>query len=1008
MAANTTMFGVLHLSLLLHLATGIAGDPVINAPYNPSYAWVPSTEKPSEAYILSSSSSVSEGYQLRSLDLSVAFDVDAPPLHNLPNPAPFLDAKSENAVVPITDGDTLPIIYAGDCKSQTGTVWKLEPGTDNDQGSKQNWLELDVHKAKDDAGVSLGGPNFLASAVTFSRSSQKSPSDIFVFGGMCPSDSNTAESWVSAADYSRDMQLLTPDGSSNVSTYGISAVSMRSPPVPEAGFSMTPLLPVHTNSSAGQQLTQQSFVLIGGHTQHAFINTSQVALFSLPETSWSYIPVSQPTPPAESRLAKREVTGVEPRSGHTAVLSPDGSKIIVFGGWVGEPTVAAEPQLAVLRLGAGYGGSSAWAWEIAQESPHGLRKDTGIFGHGAAMLPGGIMLVVGGFEIAAGSTARRSPGAPKPNTQFYLFNTTSESWITSYDLSSQLDDDPNKSSGPLSSPSQKAGLGVGVGVGVSALSAVAVVLFCYRTRHSRQHRTFREQELRKLALGTERPHFHVHDSHPSQPMTQSTDERSPFISSPFGARSGTVNRSNSHDPPSTAAAEERTGLLAETPSGAWSFQKGSLSRGRQSAAHSRPISKIHPIDEGDEYEEVPQDEAEPYDDYRYSKGPSIGFDAFIEPPSPVKACLAPPILPELPLLNDRDVSENNWLDGVAPAVTHGGPYEPSGRRSASPDKSNRTLSSLSEGSGSGISISSHRSNPFSLNPMVLSQLSTLTSQQHDPSTSSSSKYDSRKYNYGPPPPQPIHKSGPDNIAGGVHVSDGLLDSEGSPSKYKRNSGSLMGQGPAWLTQPESSIKQPNGPKSKAVEWAGNVRRAFGSIRKSDVTERPQSVTHVLTGDNNYDIWHQQQRSSSTSPTKSLLSAQDVNDQYDWDDPLPGIPRRAVSTNSSMLRQKQGAKDWDAAKRGSAESSALLRNRTTHAGSVFYGGGHGSSLASRATDSPDYTGEGYGEENEDEDWDVEAAAEGRVVQVTFTVPKEKLRVVNGGVGDGSDDDDVDGR
>lgn len=56
---------------------------------------------------------------------------------------------------------------------------------------------------------------------------------------------------------------------------------------------------------------------------------------------------------------------------------------------------------------------------------------------------------------------------------------------------------------------------------------------------------------------------------------------------------------------------------------------------------------------------------------------------------------------------------------------------------------------------------------------------------------------------------------------------------------------------------------------------------------------------------------------------------------------------------------------------------------------------------------------------DEEWDVESAVERRVVQVMFTVPKEKLRVVNKGpdgdgesilsaeakeVGEGSEDQD----
>jgi len=45
-------------------------------------------------------------------------------------------------------------------------------------------------------------------------------------------------------------------------------------------------------------------------------------------------------------------------------------------------------------------------------------------------------------------------------------------------------------------------------------------------------------------------------------------------------------------------------------------------------------------------------------------------------------------------------------------------------------------------------------------------------------------------------------------------------------------------------------------------------------------------------------------------------------------------------------------------------------------------------------------EANGLDDDDEDWDVEAAVERRVVQVMFTVPKTRLRVVNADVeGDG---------
>lgn len=47
-------------------------------------------------------------------------------------------------------------------------------------------------------------------------------------------------------------------------------------------------------------------------------------------------------------------------------------------------------------------------------------------------------------------------------------------------------------------------------------------------------------------------------------------------------------------------------------------------------------------------------------------------------------------------------------------------------------------------------------------------------------------------------------------------------------------------------------------------------------------------------------------------------------------------------------------------------------------------------------SPEERGAEGGEAGGEDEWDVEAAVERRVVQVMFTVPKEKLRVVNGEV------------
>jgi hypothetical protein len=81
-----------------------------------------------------------------------------------------------------------------------------------------------------------------------------------------------------------------------------------------------------------------------------------------------------------------------------------------------------------------------------------------------------------------------------------------------------------------------------------------------------------------------------------------------------------------------------------------------------------------------------------------------------------------------------------------------------------------------------------------------------------------------------------------------------------------------------------------------------------------------------------------------------------------------------------LRRKQGRGDWE-------DSEDLeIRPRGTARSSTFAG-----DLASGTAST---TGE-YGE---DDEWDVERAVQNRVVQIMFTVPKEKLRVVNQDVAD----------
>jgi hypothetical protein len=93
----------------------------------------------------------------------------------------------------------------------------------------------------------------------------------------------------------------------------------------------------------------------------------------------------------------------------------------------------------------------------------------------------------------------------------------------------------------------------------------------------------------------------------------------------------------------------------------------------------------------------------------------------------------------------------------------------------------------------------------------------------------------------------------------------------------------------------------------------------------------------------------------------------------------------------MWRRKQGKDDWQ----DSAEPTEDRRaNTLTLDGSGLW--------RSRLGDHREGQDGGVDVDNggEEEEWDIERAVERRVVQVMFTVPKEKLRVVNQDIQDES--------
>jgi len=221
-------------------------------------------------------------------------------------------------------------------------------------------------------------------------------------------------------------------------------------PIPESGFSFTAV-------SKGDSMTT---VMIGGHTERAFVDMRQVAVYLVPEGRWRFADVSlprsfppklptsstkvgnvpEPTPGATredlSIIVERRDDGltrrIDSRAGHTAVATNDGKRVIVYGGWVGDVNTPAEPRLIVLDM-SGEIGRGGWRWEVpyifgGELGPPGDGHQDGLAGHAAAMLDGDIMMITSGYKISPFEAGK----VPQVSEVTYLFNVTSNTWISTY------------------------------------------------------------------------------------------------------------------------------------------------------------------------------------------------------------------------------------------------------------------------------------------------------------------------------------------------------------------------------------------------------------------------------------------------------------------------------------------------------------------------------------------------------------------------------------------------
>ncbi|KAK3294064.1 uncharacterized protein B0H64DRAFT_179605 [Chaetomium fimeti] len=532
----------------LGLVTRVSADPML--PYTPTTILLPpdGSAGSGAAYIFAPTGDTRNAVDFLALNVTSLRTSALEPTKL--TPLPFLSPDTDDCTTfaPTLLRNGTIAVLAGDCaSSSTSTLWTYTPG---DLDAPWTQHALTPSNAWDHA---QSGPYHLGGMLNFSPqlSPVLSEPTLYLYGGMCPFPNASTATWQSKATYSNRMLRLTPPTTTttkNPEPYTLSYASPRGqlPPVAEAGFSLTELTPSLSNRSSdgtnnGVVVQQTSHVLLGGHTQGAFVGMAAAALWSLPEETWSFVRIAAPAPAGGDGGGKPDLArlrgagsgdgggggggdddgsevdvGVDSRSGHTAVLSEDGTRLVVYGGWVGDVGQAAEPQLAVVRIGVGLGD---WEWEVPEQAAGGVG---GVYGHGAVVLPGNVMMVYGGYEIPGGvGEAKRQVGGGRE----MFYNITSGSWSDVYvsplvegDGSSIGDgsgsgtirpgDGEGDSSGPAgddsrtdgSSLAMQIGLGVGLGVGLLLLAIAAFFAFRWFRRRQRR-RAARDETLRGLSQG---------------------------------------------------------------------------------------------------------------------------------------------------------------------------------------------------------------------------------------------------------------------------------------------------------------------------------------------------------------------------------------------------------------------------------------------------------------------------------------------------------------------------
>ncbi|KAF2848026.1 hypothetical protein T440DRAFT_470612 [Plenodomus tracheiphilus IPT5] len=1009
-------------------------------------------------YVFQPSPQSSTQFQLRSVDLSSQIRAADIPYTTLHPTLPFLDHDAPRAFTPVLDNGGNLTVYTGNCSqgAMGGQIWSFTPSSSDEFGGG-TWLQEEVTFKDSQYGPSMGA-NYLSGGVAFSSivGGDATNMGAYIFGGMCPNQVDTSDDWQSAATYSNLMVTLQPSGmGTKAMNYNLDMSPSRGPPIPEAGFSMTGLSPTFSDRSDGTQTQQQNFLLLGGHTSTAFINMSQIALFSLPEQAWTFIGVDQPDTSRADRDIRVDITAVDPRSGHTAVLTPDGLQIIVIGGWVGDVNTPADPQVAILNVAEGYGGRGDWEWVVPATSGNGLPNGSGLYGHGAIMLPDGLLMITGGYSISTPST-RRKRATETSNTKTYFLNITSKAWTTEYVPPADLSPAQPLASGPLSTPGQKAGLGVGLGVGVAAVCGLFAFYMWYIRRLKRQ-REVREKQLQDLSFTTQRyniedysPGFDGRDSHSTDSYHATGQNGSCYFLPPTQGGHGwrAVNGGDA----------ERTGLLVEIPSPTRGLRRSLSGRPAYAMGRVRGPGQIHPIDELEEEPDEQQMHDEPN---RIRKVEMAEKRSWQE--APILAAV-----PHLDPFTDalkRDGEHRTVLHAVPTSLVAqvpyyvGGPssdhsvdlvnalqrHSPASDERLSPDKSSseRTSSNLSERSTrsdlSWTSSSAGVMRSTSMRSGAILNIAAYANPFKTPTGSPTQDRPRRNSELDRQSPSDPWTQSPTSVrSNGLEDTSALQSARTSFPHLQAEGEALLGGNPERARPGTSSsyshtYRDTDGSNSRANtvtpatlyaldmsagsrpatrerrrSWLGSVRRVL--TRSASSAERTRSLTMAASQLEPY-------RDAPVSPADKVATG--ARRSYPAADPQP---RRAAS-DASFWRNRRGKQDWledeqDPTWRrnagddwGAPEDVAMAererqRQEWRERGNLLVNIDDVDQQlpTPRTPVGPDHLGVQASEDRpctpaSETDWDVEAAVERRVVQVMFTVPKSKLRVVNADI-DGS--------